>query len=275
MIHKVLKGLAPVAALAASAMLAGCNVDMQIGDGKGVPLAELDTSGDPPRELVLAGPDTIIVARGAVFDIDVSGDDRAVEALRFHIEDDALQVSRKKDSGRDIGTATVRVTMPSLTAMVMAGSGKIEVDEMDERAEVTIAGSGSAKVAKMDVDSVDLTIAGSGDFEAAGAAERLDLTIAGSGSAKMADLRVGRADVTIAGSGDADFSSDGTVEASIVGSGDVHVRGSATCTVSAMGSGKLRCSAGSAGRSDATASRADDAPAPPAAPEAPEAPEAP
>ncbi|QZD90800.1 DUF2807 domain-containing protein [Qipengyuania aurantiaca] len=267
MIHKVLKGLAPVAALAASAMLSGCNVDMQIGDGKGVPLAELDTSGASPSEIVLAGPDTIIVSRGEAFDIDVSGDQRAVEALRFHLEDDALAVSREKNSGKNIGTATVRVTMPSLTAMVMAGSGTIEADEITERADATIAGSGTIKVAQLNASRFDLTVAGSGDFEAAGSVESLDLTVAGSGSARMADLSVDKAEISIMGSGDVEFASDGTVDASIMGSGDVKVAGSATCTVSAMGSGKLRCSAGTARSADA-----GDAPAAPEAPEAPEAP---
>ncbi|WP_261388879.1 head GIN domain-containing protein [Qipengyuania aquimaris] len=246
MIHKLLKGLAPVAALAASAMLTGCNVDMQIGDGKGVPLAELDRGGDAPTEIILAGPDTVIINTGETFDIDVSGDDDAVAALRFHREDSSLAISREKDSGRGLGSATVRVTVPSLTAMVLAGSGTMEADEMTGSADVTIAGSGTAKVARMEAEKLDMTIAGSGDFEASGTADRLDMTVAGSGSGKMEGLKVERADITIAGSGNAAFASDGRVEASIVGSGDVSVTGSATCEVSAMGSGKLRCSAGTA-----------------------------
>ena len=246
MIHKILKGLAPVAALAAGALLSGCNVDMQIGEGKGVPLSELDKSGEAPSEIVLAGPDTVIIGRGDTFDVEVSGDADAVEALRFHREDDTLAISRMKDSGNKIGSATVRVTVPSLTAMVLAGSGTMEAEEMSDSADVTIAGSGTAKVANMAVSKLDMTIAGSGDFEAAGTADRLDMTVAGSGSARMAGLKVDRADITIAGSGDAEFQSDGRVEASIVGSGDVTVRGRATCEVSAMGSGKLRCSSGGA-----------------------------
>ena len=230
-------------------MLSGCNVDMQIDDGKGVPLAELDTSGASPGEIVLAGPDTVIVSRGETFAIDVSGDQAAVDALRFHLEDDSLAVSRLKNSGNKLGTATVRVTMPSLTAMVMAGSGTIEVDEITERADATIAGSGTIKVSQLNASRFDLTVAGSGDFEAAGRVESLDLTVAGSGSARMADLSVDKAEI------------------SIMGSGDVKVTGSATCTVSAMGSGKLRCSAGTA--------RSADAGEAPAAPEAPEASEAP
>ena len=246
MMSRIYKGIVPAAMLAAGAMLSGCNVDMHIGDGDGVPLAELDRSGDAPTEIVLAGPDTIVINRGDVFDVTVSGDDRAVEALRFNKDDETLAISREKDSGNNIGTATVRVTMPSLNAMVLAGSGSMDADEMGGNAEVTIAGSGTAKVARMDAESLDMTIAGSGDFETAGKVSTLDMTIAGSGSGRMSGLDVTTADITIAGSGDADFASDGTVEASIVGSGDVSVRGTATCTVSAMGSGKLRCSGSTA-----------------------------
>lgn len=241
MLHKLLKGLAPIAALAAGAMLTGCNVDMQIGDGKGVPLAELDKSGEAPSEIVLAGPDTVLINQGDTFEITVSGDERAVEALRFHRDEETLAISRDKDSGTNIGKATVRVTVPSLTAMVMAGSGTIEADRMGGKAEVTIAGSGSIKVAEMSADSFELTIAGSGDFEAAGTASNLEVTVAGSGAGKMRDLKADNAEVTVVGSGGAEFSSDGDVEASFVGSGDVTVHGSATCTVSAVGSGKLRC----------------------------------
>lgn len=243
MIHKILKGLAPVAALAAGAMLSGCNVDMKIGDSDGVPLAELDMGGEAPSEIVLAGPDTVVVARGETFDIDVSGDADVTDTLRFSRDGDALAISRENGVNMD-GAATVRVTVPSLKAMVLAGSGRIEAEEMTGRAEVTIAGSGKAIVSNMEADSLDLTIAGSGDFETSGTAESLDMTVAGSGSGKMGGLKVDRADITVAGSGNAEFASDGRVEASIVGSGDITVNGSATCEVSAMGSGKLRCSAG-------------------------------
>lgn len=272
MIHKFLKGLAPVAALAASAMLAGCDIDMQIGDKEGVPLADLDLSGDAPTEIVLASPDNVVVTQGETFDISLSGNEEAQKHMRFNLDDNALGIMREKGSKGTSGPAIVRVTLPSLKGMVLAGSGTIEADRMEGRAEVTIAGSGTGKVAELRGEKLDLTIAGSGDFEAAGEVDDLDMTVAGSGSGKMADLKVGKADITVAGSGDAEFMSDGKVEASIVGSGDITVNGNATCTVSAMGSGKLRCKGGSTASSDKPAP--PEAPAAPDAPEAPEAPEA-
>lgn len=268
MLHKIFKGLAPVAALAGAALVAGCdNMNIQIGDSDGVPLAELDMSGDPPTELVLAGPDKVIITEGDALDITVSGDDAAVEAMRFNIDGDSLAISREKDSWKDRGNATVRVTMPSLRAMVLAGSGSIEAARMTGRADVTIAGSGKASVAAFDAESLDLTIAGSGDFTAAGAVEKLDLTIAGSGKATMTELKVGGADISVAGSGDADFASDGKVDASIMGSGTITVNGRADCTVSSMGSGKLNC------REVRAAEAAPQAPEAPETPEAPDAPE--
>ncbi|MBX7482260.1 DUF2807 domain-containing protein [Qipengyuania sp. 6D47A] len=276
MIHRILKGLAPIAALAGAALVAGCDgMNIQIGDSEGVPLAELDLSGAAPTELVLAGPDKVIVTKGDALDIAVSGDDAAVDALRFSLDEGSLGISRENDNWKDRGTAIVRVTMPSLTAMVLAGSGDIEAASMAGKADVTIAGSGTAKVALLDAESLDLTIAGSGDFEAAGTVDKLDMTIAGSGKASMSGLAVGEADISVAGSGDAEFSSDGKVDASIMGSGTITVNGRADCTINAMGSGELNCRNVRSANTAPEAPAKPDAPNAPAAPEAPEAPAAP
>lgn len=241
-IHSMFRRLAPVAALAGAALVAACGgLDIEIGDGDGVPLAELDMQGAAPTEIVMAGPDKVVVSEGSELDITVSGDDRAIELLRFSLDDDSLTISRKNGNWRDTGTATVEVTMPSLTEIVLAGSGDIEAAALKGQAEVTIAGSGTTTVARVDAESLEMTIAGSGDFQAAGRTDSLELTIAGSGTADMAQLQVDTADISVAGSGDAEFSSDGTVDASIMGSGTITVNGRADCTVSAMGSGSLKC----------------------------------
>lgn len=268
MLHKILKGVAPVVALL---LASGCNGNININGSDGVPLAELDTAGKTPTEVVAAGPDDVVVTRGDTLTIDVSGDPEAVDALRFTLDDETLGIMRDNDWKDIDGKATVRVTLPRLEKLVLAGSGRAEADVLDGDAEVTIAGSGTAHTANVDATALEVTIAGSGTYHAAGRAGSLELSIAGSGSAEMEGLKVDRAEVTIAGSGDAAFASDGTVEATIMGSGDVTVTGSARCTINAMGSGSLNCQAGSTAGGDAPPA----APVPPAAPEAPEAPQAP
>lgn len=270
MFHKILKGIAPVVAVAVALGVSACDGHISINGSNGKPLSEIDTKGKAPTELVLAGPDTVVVTTGKALTIKVSGDPKAVEALRFTLDDEALGVMRKNKSGDDLGKATVRVTMPALTKLTLAGSGVVEAQDLAGKAEVTIAGSGTARTAKVSAESLDVTVAGSGSYFAAGSAKSLDLNIAGSGKADMAGLKVDSADVTVAGSGSASFASDGNVKASIMGSGEVTVAGNATCTISSMGSGKLRCKGGTT-----AASGNEGAPPPPETPGAPDAPSAP
>ncbi len=274
MIQTILKQLAPAAALAAAALVSGCDgMNIRFGDSEGVPLSELDMTGAAPTKLVLAGPDEVLVTSGNTLQIDVSGDPEAVEALRFALDEDMLAIHREKDSWSGKGVATVRVTMPDPEDLTLAGSGTIRAQRVASRANVTVAGSGGLEIDEAGPERFEATIAGSGDLEATGEVERLELTIAGSGSARMASLRAERAEVSVAGSGDAEFASDGRVDASIVGSGDVVVRGNAECTASKVGSGTLSCSQTAPRRETASAPAAPDAPDTPQAPETPEAPD--
>lgn len=242
MFQKFLKQVAPVAAIALSAALAGCgDADIDINGETGVPLAELDMSGEAPTELVLAGPDKVIVSEGDKLDIDVSGDTKAVSLVRFTLKDGTLGVLRAKGKWENTGRAVIRVSMPVPKSITIAGSGSVDAARMAGDADINILGSGSLKVAELKAGKADVTVAGSGSVSAAGSADRLDLNIVGSGKADLAGVQVERADITVAGAGDASFSSDGKIDATILGSGTVRVIGRATCEVNSMGSGKVIC----------------------------------
>lgn len=241
MLKHLFKTLAPVAALAIGTLTAGCGeINVSLDNDDGVPLAELDLGGAAPTSLVLAGPDSVIVSQGDTLAVTVDGDADAQSAMRFSLDDDTLAIGRKDGSDID-GKATVRVTMPSLNAIVLAGSGTIAADTMADSADVTIAGTGRVDVKRIESDTLEATIAGSGTFASAGSVRTLDLNVMGSGSAELEKMQVERADVNVMGSGAGGFASDGTVEANIMGSGEVTVLGRASCEVKAMGSGKLNC----------------------------------
>jgi len=243
MLHNIIKVFAPFSALALGVAVASCgDNEVRIGDGPGLKLAELDLSGPPPEELVLAGPDRVVLTEGEMLSIEVEGDE--ADRLRFGLEDGILAIAREKASWNDAPGATVRVTMPAPRALTLAGSGRIEAPTIADRAEITIAGSGEVAVSGIKPERLEINLAGSGGLRATGAVQQLDLNILGSGRAQMEDLKVERAEVNIAGSGEGRFASDGKVEANIVGSGRVVVIGRAQCSVSALGSGKLVCEAG-------------------------------
>jgi len=243
-IGKVFDKVMPVIAMVAAAGLAGCdNVNIEF-EGEGVPLAELDMSGDAPTDVALAAPDIVVITSGDDFTIDVEGSDEARDRMRFALDDGTLGIHRENGNWDDEDKATVNITMPAPETLVMAGSGTITTDAMSGDPEIVIAGSGTITADGIEAERAEVTVAGSGTVNASGSTERLELTVAGSGSADLDGLQVDRGEVTIAGSGDAAFASDGTVEASIVGSGSVRVTGSATCSVDSVGSGELVCEEG-------------------------------
>lgn len=277
MLHKLIKGIAPVFVFAAAMATAGCDGNISIDGEKGVALADLDYEGRSPKGVVLAGPDRVVIKDGRALAIDVSGDPAAVAALRFTLSEDTLGIMRKKGNldGDSRAKATVTITLPVLEKLTLAGSGSIDAASLAGASEVVIAGSGTAHTARIESAALEVTIAGSGTYRAAGKVDLLELTVAGSGTADMRGLEAERAEVTIAGSGSASFASNGTVDATVMGSGDVTVRGDARCTIKSMGSGTLNCERGSA-QSGAASGSAD--PAPPAPPDgtmAPPAPQAP
>lgn len=243
-LNQFLRALGPVVALAAMGAASGCSkghTTFRFNGSEGVPLGRLDLGGEAPHEVVLLGPDTLVLATGERLAVRVEGPDAVTQNLRFALADGSLAILRDPEAPKTEGKATVHVTMPPAAKLVLAGSGRIEADGLASDAEVVVAGSGLVETPQVDARKLSVSIAGSGRYTAGGTAEELDLSIAGSGRGRLDALKAGRATVSLAGSGSAAFASDGDVDASIMGSGEVTVRGSARCKVSSVGSGRLVC----------------------------------
>lgn len=200
-------------------------------------------------KVALRGPDSVIVRVGPAASVSAAGDTAVLELLEIEVDNGTLKIDRKdRDEDGGIGwrsregSATVTVTLPSLTAASVAGSGDMEVDRAEATSfDASVAGSGNLRIASLTAEAADISIAGSGDTSVAGQARSVDISIAGSGNVDAAGLKSERADISIAGSGNVRAGVDGEAEVSIMGSGDVEITGNATCDVSKMGSGEVRC----------------------------------
>ena len=234
------KPLAAFATLAAGLSLSGCDFEINVDSGDGVPLSELEINGAAPDSLALAAPDTVIITEGDTLEITIDGSEEAQEDLRFELDGDDLEIYRDGSwDGNDY--ATINVTMPIPRDLAIGGSGTIETPSMADNAAIAIGGSGSVSIAQLDSNSLDVAIGGSGDVTAAGTTDRLDIAVGGSGDVQFAGVTADDVEIAIGGSGSVALASNGSVDASIAGSGDITVTGTATCTVSAVGSGTLTC----------------------------------
>jgi hypothetical protein len=193
--------------------------------------------------VTLAGSDDVVITRGDRFAVTATGPAATLDRLELRVRGSILEIKRRDGMGwtNDDG-ATVRVTMPALTRLEIAGSGDATADTLTGAdAGITIAGSGRAAVSNIAVSALDLSIGGSGDIIASGQATSVDASIGGSGDIEAADLNSTRADLATAGSGSINLSVSETAAISMAGSGDVTVSGGARCTTSRVGSGTVAC----------------------------------
>ncbi len=195
----------------------------------------------------LSGSSDVIVRTGGQASIRAEGDPEALDRLEIEVDRDTLRIGHKKNWGfnyKRTPKTTVYVTLPTLTAAAIGGSGDIKVDKVEAaRFDGSVAGSGRISIAALRAGSAEFSIAGSGGITAAGSADELDLDIAGSGDLDLADLQSKKASVSIAGSGNARANASDTADIAIMGSGNVRLGGTAKCSISKMGSGNVECGA--------------------------------
>lgn len=193
--------------------------------------------------IVAAGADKVEVTRGETFAVTAVGEPEVLDRLIVRVRNGDLEIRRRSGTWTGTGSATIRVTMPALDEITVAGSGDISADRLSgDSVEVTVAGSGNVTLAAVDVRTLEMTIAGSGKVEARGTAEAIDATIAGSGDIAAPALTAQRAEISIAGSGNIAMAVTGNAEVSTIGSGNVTLTGGATCTHDKMGGGEVNCS---------------------------------
>lgn len=240
------KAMMMAVAVAATVATSGCG-----GRARGEPGPAVDrnyTVGQFNR-IEVAGPYEVDVRTGADPSVRASGPERSVERMIVEVEGGTLKIHPRKRSGLSFGWSKdhpvrLSVTVPSLIAADIAGSGDIRVDRIaGESFEGGVAGSGDLRLGSVEVRQLKMGIAGSGEIRAQGGrAARVEYDIAGSGDMDLGGIVAETAAVSIAGSGNVSAHATGTASVDIAGSGDVRIRGGAQCQVSKAGSGNVDCS---------------------------------
>lgn len=197
--------------------------------------------------VMLAGSQNVVVSVGTAPSVRAEGDAEAMERLTIEVEDGQLRIGSRRSStwgwtgGRGRGV-TVHVTVPSLKAALIAGSGDMRIDRVEgPRFDAAIAGSGDLEVAGVQVEQARFSVTGSGNMRATGRAASTAVSIAGSGDIDVAGVDSGEAEVRVMGSGDVKVRATRTASVTVMGSGDVDVTGGARCTTTKRGSGDVRC----------------------------------
>ena len=208
-----------------------------------------------------------VTVRPGPYDVQVTVDDNVADDLQVEVRGDALHFGLRPQVRLRRVTLRAQVTMPSLEAVGVAGSGDAAFADFDSpslRLSVTgsgdvegsggsvgalvagVSGSGDITLEGCASDSADVTITGSGDVTLQGTADEqpagdLTLQISGSGSSDLDGCAFASANIGITGSGSARLTlGSGDLTGSITGSGEVRYRGSpARVDVRTTGSGRV------------------------------------
>jgi hypothetical protein len=197
--------------------LAGLAFNSRVGSGK---VGEQVRPLSGFSKVSQAGSSDVTVSIGPKFEVVVSADDNLLEMITTEVDGDTLEIG-SRGSFTTRNPVTIRVTMPQLTTVELAGSGDIAIGELaTEKLSIALAGSGSV-VARGKADDVEISLAGSGDVE-------------------LLELAAKTAEVTVAGSGGVELNVSDSLEASVMGSGDVLYTGNPKqVTRSVVGSGEI------------------------------------
>ena len=168
----------------------------------------------------LAGSNNVTVVAGARQSVVVHADTNLLSHVTTQVRAGTLIIG-------DVGSFSARspmyveVSVPSLAALELSGSGTI-----------TVTGISASQLA--------VTLPGSGDIDASGSVTRLNVSIDGSGNAQLSGLVARNVDAVVSGSGTIFVTATQSLDAKVPGSGAVLYGGNPPqVTTSITGSGAV------------------------------------
>jgi Putative auto-transporter adhesin, head GIN domain len=206
-------------------LLLGSNVfeDSSSSTGlQGSGVAATDTRDLPPFGAVeLAGSNIVTIRVGEEQSVVVRADNNLINHVTTAVQDGSLVIGNIPGSYTPKSPMSVTVSVPSLDALTLTGSGVIAVTDIE-------------------ASSLTVRLPGSGVLRASGAATKLDVTLGGSGDAQLEQLVASDVRAVVSGSGRIVLTATESLDASVSGSGAIMYGGNPQeVTKSITGSGAI------------------------------------
>lgn len=206
-------------------LLVGWNVFEDSSSATGVQgsgVAATETRDLPPFSSVeLAGSNTVTIRVGEEQSVVVRADNNLIERVTTAVQDGSLVIGNIPGSYTTKSPMSVTVSVPSLDALALTGSGVIAVTDIE-------------------ASSLTVRLPGSGVLRASGTATTLDVTLGGSGDAQLEQLIASDVHAVVSGSGRIVLTATKSLDASVSGSGAIMYSGNPQeVTKSITGSGAI------------------------------------
>lgn len=182
----------------------------------------------------------VYITRGQSSSVVVSAPENLLPYIRTRVVGGNLLIDTDRCVRNRINEVQVYITMPSLSTIRVAGSGKISTQDTWSINNLAIDISGSGSVSgEFNTDQINTRISGSGEVILTGTTLMHNVIISGSGHVSGYNLVSQHADIRISGSGHAYVLVNDQINGKITGSGNIYYKGSPNVKVNVSGSGKL------------------------------------
>ena len=218
------------------------------------PVAEREVRNVPAfTQLTLAGSFNIVLRQDSNQKVEVDAAPEDLSHVETTVTNGRLRVGTKQEK-RGMGTSwssynfkrpvTVYVTMPTIEALGVSGSGYMSAAEaiQGNNLELSVSGSGRMKLSRVQANKLKSSVSGSGEIAMSGTSPRHEVSISGSGQVNAPNMRSETCRVSISGSGNCRIEVTKTLDASLAGSGNVYVTGKPQINASTAGRGRVRSS---------------------------------
>ncbi|HUX95890.1 MAG TPA: head GIN domain-containing protein [Bacteroidales bacterium] len=189
-------------------------------------------------------PGNLYIRFGSDFKVVLEADKDFLSEIETEISNGKLVIRRDRWSNFNNKKVVINITMPSLEALSVSGSGQAEVVDALKAGSLNLGVSGSGRVFLNDIsaESLDGRISGSGDIilKGNGSVNNGDISISGSGKYTGESVKIDQADISISGSGSCLCHVTGRLEAHVSGSGNVTYLGNPKVDARVSGSGRVR-----------------------------------
>lgn len=198
------------------------------------------------EHLTVQGSLDVVVVAGAEPRIIVASDSASADSVqirqsgsRIEIKHEGLNVVSGGGSIRVSGSGNIvagrSISIRSDRGVVVLAGGQGNITHQGERTVVAVmlpfaptavlAGSGSIELLNVDQENLDLSIMGSGSIMAKGRVNRLTAGLMGSGDFRLGKLEAQSAALVLSGSGDIKATIRESASAKVTGSGDIVIKG--------------------------------------------------
>jgi hypothetical protein len=169
----------------------------------------------------LAGSNNVTIRVGEKQAVVVHADDNLLDRVMTEVHADNLVIGNTPGSFTTGSPMSVEVSVPSLTAVSLTGSGNISVSGID-------------------ADDLTVLLSGSGVLSGSGTATQLDVTLTGSGEAQLEQVIASDVQALVSGSGQILVTATRSLDAAVPGSGQIVYGGNPEAvTESVTGSGAI------------------------------------